>query len=257
MKPKGATSGAGRGKPRVQKPPERRVIDRSVKVRRTRSQKAEASGATTAKTSTHEETQEDARAKQRLNIVLPSIVLSMPSASHPCASESQRLAFSKAETEYLETVASPSTRASIVAAFEAMAPESEPPVRFRIAQSNLPNKMDIVKRLGVCESGKMASWVEQALRLPLKQYAPPPAVAAAELPAFLASMRRSMDAEMFGQQAAKDELMRIACQWIRSGSLMPFAIGLEGPPGIGAPPRQREHEEVGGVDRRRRAAAAP
>jgi ATP-dependent Lon protease len=42
-----------------------------------------------------------------------------------------------------------------------------------------------------------------------------------------------MDAALFGQQDAKDEVIKLVCQWACSGSTNSFAIGLEGAPGIG------------------------
>ena len=121
----------------------------------------------------------------------------------------------------------------MVEAFRAAEATAATPLRFRVVQSNLPNKHDVLQRLQSCDTGKMVSWVDNALALPIGKYAPPPVKSVADMPMFVRSMRDAMDAEVFGQHQAKDEVMRLMCQWVSSGCLSTFAIGLEGPPGIG------------------------
>ena len=42
-----------------------------------------------------------------------------------------------------------------------------------------------------------------------------------------------MNGAVFGQNNAKDEVIRLVCQWVCSGTTDTFAIGLQGAPGIG------------------------
>lgn len=160
----------------------------------------------------------------------PKNVLSVAPA--PACSDANEPQFSAAEKMYLSE-ASPTTRHRIVAAFQNIAPSLQQPIRFRVVDSKLPNKQQVLQRLQGCDSGKTASWVENALALPLGQMSPPPITQLQQMPAFVAEMRGVMDQQLFGQPDAKDEVVRLLCQWISSGCLSTFAIGLEGPPGIG------------------------
>lgn len=108
------------------------------------------------------------------------------------------------------------------------------PIRFRVLESNIPNKQDILHRLSSsCENGKFESWIEAILALPLGRLAPPPIQIASEIGGFLKDTRDKMDTFVYGQHEAKDEILRMLCQWSSSGGLTTFAIALEGEPGIG------------------------
>lgn len=108
------------------------------------------------------------------------------------------------------------------------------PLKFRVMESELPNKGEILTKLQH-DSGKYEGWVENALTLPLNQWAPSPLSSAdsAELGRYLEAAKETMDRHVHGQGEAKNEVLRLICQWAISGHLKTFAIGLEGPPGIG------------------------
>jgi len=108
------------------------------------------------------------------------------------------------------------------------------PIRFRVMQSNIPNKQDILHRLSSsCESAKFETWIESILDLPIGRLAPPPITKESEIGCFLKDTRAKMDTFVYGQHEAKDEILRMLCQWSSSGGLTTFAIALEGEPGIG------------------------
>lgn len=108
----------------------------------------------------------------------------------------------------------------------------EAPLRFRVLESRLPNKQEVLQRLrNGCEGAKFEQLLTNALRLPLGVYDPPPATE--NLGAFLGEARATMDSELYGQTALKDQTMRALGAWAtnpRSGGLV---LGLEGTPGIG------------------------
>ena len=88
------------------------------------------------------------------------------------------------------------------------------PLRFRVAWSRLPNRADVLRKLGSCcggEGAKYESYVEAALRLPLGVYGAPPD--AANVPVFLEAARATMDAEIYGQAPLKDQTVRALCSW--------------------------------------------
>ena len=167
---------------------------------------------------------------KNMQFMLPNIVLSMAQQSEPTVSNEPF--FSRSEKHYLSDM-SPHSRDTIVSEFKKIEKKTEKPIRFRVIQSKLPNKNEILHRLKSCDSGKMISWVENALALPLEKYAPPPISKPDGMIDFVNDTRAMMDAEVFGQNEAKDEMMRLLCQWVSSVCLNTFAIGLEGPPGIG------------------------
>lgn len=110
------------------------------------------------------------------------------------------------------------------------------PLRIRVLQSKLPNKnkYEILQRINnSCESSKFDAWIESLLRVPLSKLAPPPVDSLSKITPFLLKTREQMDKSVYGQFQAKDEIMRLLCQWSASGGLNTFAIALEGPPGIG------------------------
>ena len=145
----------------------------------------------------------------------------------------QNSLFSRNEERYLSTLTE-KDRTSIVKQITQMSKSSKVPVRFRVLKSNLNNKEDILHRLANCsDSPKFDMWIESLLVMPFSKLAPPPVQEKSELKQFLVDTRHKMDACVYGQEEAKDEVMRLLCQWSNTGSLNSFAIALEGPPGIG------------------------
>lgn len=108
------------------------------------------------------------------------------------------------------------------------------PRRLRVACSNLPNKAEIFNKLSGHETSKYEAWVDSALDLPIGVYSQPPIDREKDsLKDFLHQTRKIMDEAVSGQTDAKDEVVRLVCQWICSGATNSFAIGLQGAPGIG------------------------
>ncbi len=108
------------------------------------------------------------------------------------------------------------------------------PLRFRVLQSNIPNKSEILQKLqNSCDNPKYETWVESLLTVPIGKLCPPPIREISEINNFLMETRNEMDRIVYGQYEAKNEIMRLLCQWSASGGLSSFAIALEGPPGIG------------------------
>jgi len=108
------------------------------------------------------------------------------------------------------------------------------PRRLRVACSSLPNKAEIFSKLSGHETAKYEAWVDSALDLPIGVFSQPPIDRANEsLKDFLNKTRQIMNDAVFGQGDAKDEVVRLVCQWVCSGTTNSFAIGLEGAPGIG------------------------
>lgn len=148
--------------------------------------------------------------------------------------ESHCTELTKVEKDYLES--NKKSRASILRAVEEIrkSKATEMPRRLRVACSNLPNKKEIFNKLSSCDTSKYESWVDNALDLPIGIFSPPPIDRAKDsLKDFLNKTRKVMDNALFGQVEAKDEVVRLVCQWICSGATNSFAIGLQGAPGIG------------------------
>ena len=141
--------------------------------------------------------------------------------------------FSKGENEYLNTLPEPE-REKLMSEIKQSSNKHGIPLRFRVLQSKLPNRDEILQRLkSSCDSHKFETWVESALSLPIKTLAPAPITDMMNVSQFLKETREKMDNFVFGQNEAKDEITRLLCQWSSSGFLKSFAIALEGPPGIG------------------------
>lgn len=142
--------------------------------------------------------------------------------------------FSKQEQHFLDSLDEHS-RTQLLNTFYNVTEKQSAPIRFRVLNSKLPNKYEIVQRLQSCESQKFELWAESALKLPIGMYSPPPVLKPTneEISLHLKKTRQIMDDAVYSQYAAKDEILRLICQWTTSGKLCTSAIGFEGPPGIG------------------------
>lgn len=110
------------------------------------------------------------------------------------------------------------------------------PIRFRVLDSKLPNKSEILARLATHDAnGKYENWVLASLKLPLGIYSSPPKKALSDITSWLSAAKDQMDRALYGQLAAKDECIRMLCLWAASGGAAKanWAIGLHGLPGIG------------------------
>lgn len=105
-----------------------------------------------------------------------------------------------------------------------------------MSDSNLPLriKSEILNRLAGagCDGGKYEAYVEKALTLPIGKYSPPLALTSS-VDQWIQEARVLMDNAMYGQHTVKDEIVRMLCQFASSGATRPFALALQGPPGIG------------------------
>ena len=161
---------------------------------------------------------------QALRIMVPPSML--------CPGSQSSRGMTREELEYMNTLPR-EEREQVVKTMQAMSVRSKP-LKFRVLESNLPNKADILTKLQH-ESSKFEGWVENALSLPIDRWAPSPLSSndTAELTKYLQGAKATMDKHVHGQHEAKDEVLRLICQWAVSGQLKTFALGLEGPPGIG------------------------
>lgn len=131
------------------------------------------------------------------------------------------------ERDYLSKQ-SPARREALLQGMESMSAATQTPLRFRILDSNLPDKSDILNRLGNGDaSSKYEAWVSAALRLPLGRLSTPPVAGRTDIARWLADARTQMDAALWGQHRAKDEAVRMLCQWASAGATGSFAIGLQ------------------------------
>jgi len=169
------------------------------------------------------------RPQEIARIVLPTNIF-----SDIAGLQSQRdHTFSRTEEKYLQTLEE-NHRKFLVEEVLKSSSITKIPMRFRVIQSNIPNKNEILQKLqNSCEGGKYDTWLESLLALPLGKLAPPPIEQTSQIGSFLKETRHKMDNFVYGQHEAKDEIMRLLCQWSSSGSLSTFAVALEGPPGIG------------------------
>tara|TARA_Y100000746_G_C15466983_1_gene434443 strand:- start:1263 stop:2666 length:1404 start_codon:yes stop_codon:yes gene_type:complete len=150
--------------------------------------------------------------------------------THLFSAPEKESSFSRSEERYLSSLPE-ENRKFLISEMKKANTLNKIPIRFRILMSNLPNKSDILQRYNTCDSSKLENWIESLLSLPIGKLAPPPINS--DIGNFLKETRTKMDAYVFGQYEAKDEIMRLLCQWSTSGKLNSFAIALEGPPGIG------------------------
>lgn len=121
-----------------------------------------------------------------------------------------------------------------------------PPMRFRILLSNMD---DHVKRMVLTkldrfqamdpnteEHHKIGAWLDNVCRLPLGIFRTLPVTindGAGAVAKFLQNTRQCMDDAIYGHTETKQHLLRILAQWIANPSSCGYAIGIQGPPGIG------------------------
>ena len=107
------------------------------------------------------------------------------------------------------------------------------PRRVRLLKSGLDTdlKISLFAKLANDMDPKFTNWVEQALKLPIGRYTPMPPRKTAS--AMLHTARRIMDAEITGHTPAKHEVLRILSNFVNGGGQAGFALGLEGPAGVG------------------------
>lgn len=158
------------------------------------------------------------------------IRVSMEQAEPSCKEHKE---LNREEIAYLKTLPD-EQRVGYMDRLKQLSNDAECPRRFRVLKSKLPNQKEIFKRLDRCDSPKYEQWVESALRIPLGKFSPPPVdMSNPQLVSqYVESIRTVMDAEIYGQMNAKNEVMRMVCQWLK-GEGKAYSLALEGLPGIG------------------------
>jgi len=139
------------------------------------------------------------------------------------------------EMEFYESL-SPRERQAIDACEEGLAQSSgggPVPLRFQVLRSGMPRSVKL-EVLGHIRGGdgamcrKRKEWVSELLKLPFAGSSEAPS------PASLSEAERAMDTLVYGNQPAKDHVLRLLAQWVanpasRSGTV----LGICGPPGTG------------------------
>jgi ATP-dependent Lon protease len=138
--------------------------------------------------------------------------------------------FSRAERSYIASL-TPKSREKLLTTMEQQT-SGKIPLRFRVLQSSLPNKSQILEKMQNCDSSKFEQWVEAALKLPIGKYnIPPPNF---DVAGFLRSTRRFMDETLYGQEEAKDETLRALSSWAMNPyGCKTLCLGLSGAAGVG------------------------
>lgn len=140
-------------------------------------------------------------------------------------------------------------RARLAKAHGDIVPVDEKPLRFRVVDSDLPQrvKLDVLRRLDTAGRGlppntiapadvKLQQWVEAALELPLGKYKPMGVDPddPVQVSTLVADARARMDAVVSGQDRAKDSLLEVMAAYVSSSRSGGGAvIGLHGKPGTG------------------------
>ena len=140
---------------------------------------------------------------------------------------------SRAERRYIQEM-EPDKRDRILQMLNMAAPPTTP-LRIRVCESKLPfnTQREIMSQLiGADCNAKMVTYVEKALSLPIGRFSPRMHM---DVPVstWIENARATMDKAMFGQHTAKDEIVRMLCKLVSSDASRPFALALQGAPGIG------------------------
>ena len=165
----------------------------------------------------------------------PAIILHIDggaAAVRPAARPDTRSSLSTSEKLYIRGLPS-AERVKICNTVKQMQSSKAEPCRVRVLRSALPHstKEEIFRQLADKEeTSKYQEWVDRALLLPCGKFtaAPPDS-----LPDFIANAKQKMDSEITGQDAAKQEVLRMLHLWVSTGATEGFALGLEGEAGVG------------------------
>lgn len=108
----------------------------------------------------------------------------------------------------------------------AMSEEAKAKARMRLRDMNAGGPMSAVA----------AKWLEGVLKIPFGKYVAAPVnldSPSHEIREYMDHVRESLDRAVYGQDKAKDTLMRVVGQWIANGGSQGEIIGIQGPPGVG------------------------
>ena len=113
----------------------------------------------------------------------------------------------------------------------------------RIERSSMPSaaKRKARQRLQERQQGGAAGatagkWLDGVLNIPFGSYAKAPVTLEhprEEIGAYMDGVRDTLDKAVYGQEEAKDTLMRVVGQWVANGGAHGEIIGIQGPPGVG------------------------
>lgn len=120
------------------------------------------------------------------------------------------------------------------------------PLRFKILQSNIDNKLKQIclKKLDQLDSMssysdeyfKLLQWVESVAMLPINKYKSLPITAkdnVADISKFLSETRSKLDENVYGHKDTKEQIIRLLAKWISNKDAKGLVIGLEGSMGTG------------------------
>ena len=138
--------------------------------------------------------------------------------------------FTREEEEYLSSLPT-DVRSTIESRFASVKADGRNvPLRIQILNSHLPHavKHDALQKLkeGGREDFKYEAWIRNCLKLPLGVYENAPITRTT-----IDECRKSMNNCVHKHDNAKEEIVRLLC--MSSFSHRSFAIGFEGPPGVG------------------------
>jgi ATP-dependent Lon protease len=120
------------------------------------------------------------------------------------------------------------------------------PLRFKILQSNIDNKLKQIclKKLDQLDSMssysdeyfKLLQWVESVAMLPINKYKSLPISAidsVQDISKFLSETRSKLDENVYGHKDTKEHIIRLLAKWISNKDAKGLVIGLEGSMGTG------------------------
>lgn len=120
------------------------------------------------------------------------------------------------------------------------------PLRFRILNSNIHDKLKLVclKKLDQLDNMqsysdeyfKLLQWVQHVAKLPIGKYKELPISQennVSDISNFLSNIRTRLDKNVYGHKHVKEHIVRLLAKWIANKEAKGLVIGLEGSPGTG------------------------
>lgn len=120
------------------------------------------------------------------------------------------------------------------------------PLRFRILNSNIHDKLKLVclKKLDQLDNMqsysdeyfKLLQWVQHVAKLPIGKYKELPISQqnnVSDISNFLSNIRSRLDKNVYGHTHVKEHIVRLLAKWIANKEAKGLVIGLEGSPGTG------------------------
>ena len=127
-----------------------------------------------------------------------------------------------------------------------VAPNEDIPLRFKILNSNIDDKMKsiAIKKLNLLNSMneksgeyfKIKTYVENLCKIPCGIYKTldiDNKSSPTKISNFLKDSYKTLDDNVYGHKSSKEQIIRIIAQWISNPSLKGNVIGIHGSPGVG------------------------